>query len=293
MFKDNIQNIKNKNNIINVLKAINYKATIAKNELDKFNLQNRIDTKYIIHISALDRLIINLNPEFRILEINNIRLFTYETQYFDTEDLQFYNQHHNKRANRQKVRLRNYLDSSIAFLEIKSKNNKKKTSKTRIQIEPKNLSNFNKNELDLTKEITFLNDNLDINYRDLHNSVTVKYQRITLVNINTKEKITFDFNFSTTKNPDLILSDLVIIEHKCSDNSRINSFFLYFKAFGAHKFKLSKYCFGLFLSGKEIKINNFKHRYLQILKLIHERGYNGFNCNNGEQLKLNVSRFFD
>ena len=59
----------------------------------------------------------------------------YKSLYFDTEDRKFYNDHHNQRVHRHKVRYREYVDSGLVFLEIKCKNNKGKTIKKRLKVD--------------------------------------------------------------------------------------------------------------------------------------------------------------
>ena len=64
-------------------------------------------------------LVRNARNEYQILEIENKRLCNYEMLYYDTADLQLYNNHLKNRANRYKIRSRNYVDSDLRFFEIK------------------------------------------------------------------------------------------------------------------------------------------------------------------------------
>ena len=56
-----------------------------------------------------------------ILEIEGHRIFTYDNNYFDTKDLQFYFNHHNGYVHRIKVRSRKYVETNTSFFEIKRK----------------------------------------------------------------------------------------------------------------------------------------------------------------------------
>lgn len=89
----------------------------------------RHDTKYILKQDTLDQLLQYLIDYYEVLEIDTKRIFTYHTQYFDTDDYRFYHQHHNRKLIRYKVRRRNYVDSDTMYLEVKFKNNKCKTTK--------------------------------------------------------------------------------------------------------------------------------------------------------------------
>jgi hypothetical protein len=41
--------------------------------------------------------------------------------YFDTDSKRFYHDHHNGKVKRTKIRMRNYVESNLTFLEIKKK----------------------------------------------------------------------------------------------------------------------------------------------------------------------------
>ena len=77
---------------------------------------------------------LNCGKRISILQIDGKRKHDYKSLYFDTEDRKFYNDHHNQRVNRYKVRYREYVDSGLVFLEIKCKNNKGKTIKKRLML---------------------------------------------------------------------------------------------------------------------------------------------------------------
>ena len=66
---------------------------------------------------------------------DNCYIQDYRSLYYDTVDRQFFLDHHNERVNRYKVRFREYVNSGLSFLEVKCKNNKKKTIKNRIQVD--------------------------------------------------------------------------------------------------------------------------------------------------------------
>ena len=108
---------------------------ISLSEMDDVTLMNRADTKFVFSITTLLKVIHKLSYHYRVLEIKGVRLSAYQSLYFDTDDFQFYHQHHNGKTNRNKVRYREYIDSNLSFLEVKRKNNKGKTIKKRIQVQ--------------------------------------------------------------------------------------------------------------------------------------------------------------
>ena len=78
--------------------------TLSLEELEKVKLLDRQDTKFVFNQVQLPLILDKIKPFYRILEINNDLLFTYENTYFDTDDFLFYNQHHNEKRERYKVR---------------------------------------------------------------------------------------------------------------------------------------------------------------------------------------------
>ena len=100
---------------------------ISLSEMDEVKLMKRTDTKFIFPLSTLHKIIPKLIEHYSVLDINGVRLNAYRSLYFDTEDFQFYHQHHNGKTNRNKVRFREYIASGLTFLEVKHKNNKEKT----------------------------------------------------------------------------------------------------------------------------------------------------------------------
>lgn len=90
-------------------------------EMDSVKLMNRTDTKFVFERSLLPELMETLSKEYKVLNVNGNRISAYKTLYFDTPKFKFYMDHHNGRENRFKVRIRNYVESDLFFLEIKNK----------------------------------------------------------------------------------------------------------------------------------------------------------------------------
>ena len=109
--------------------------TVSLNDIKSVSLMNRIDTKFVFSIKQLPGLIAELNDSYNLLEVNGNKIQEYNSLYYDTVDRVFFLQHHNDRINRNKVRFREYVGSGLVFLEVKLKNNKKKTIKSRIKVD--------------------------------------------------------------------------------------------------------------------------------------------------------------
>jgi hypothetical protein len=94
-------------------------------------LQTRTDRKYVLHQENFQPLVDDLTRGVRVLEIDGVRRFGYESTYFDTPALNSYLDAARSRPNRFKVRIRTYLDSGSHHLEVKTRARDQQTVKTR------------------------------------------------------------------------------------------------------------------------------------------------------------------
>lgn len=102
-------------------------------------LQTRQDRKYLVPMELLPGLLESAGDGLRVLEIDGLRTFDYESVYFDTESLQFYRDHLQGRRRRYKVRTRCYRDSGLTFLELKKKGQRGETVKHRVGHDPEQM----------------------------------------------------------------------------------------------------------------------------------------------------------
>lgn len=103
--------------------------TITLEEMDKVRLMNRIDTKYITTLPNLELLLSRIVTTYRLQQIDGQTNMPYYTCYFDTASCSMFTEHQRGRKVRQKIRIREYENSRLTFLEIKNKNNKGRTDK--------------------------------------------------------------------------------------------------------------------------------------------------------------------
>lgn len=231
-------------------------------------LMKRYDTKFIFHRDQLANIFDYLSKHYEILEIDNKRLFKYQNLYFDTDNYLFYYQHHNRNFCRYKVRFRRYVDSNQCYFEVKHKNNKKKTIKSRLLLEDKNIHQ----ELsEQSKE--FARNFILINSGDIIDQVKpklwIEFERITFANQSNKERLTIDVNLTYTDRNSLRqkIDNLVIVELKSEKNSLNSKFFQFLKRLKIYPIRFSKYCIGIAITEKNIKCNRFKKKLLKLNKL--------------------------
>ncbi len=234
-------------------------------EMDSVALQNRLDKKYLLSMSDLSGLLPCLIENYRILTIEGENIFTYENQYFDTPDFQFYSDHHNGYIHRIKVRTRRYVESNLFFFEIKKKEKINRTVKYRKEIEKDDLIYAEEGR----NQIRFFARKDPGN---LINILQNNFQRITLVNKLKTERVTIDFNLCfSNDNTTREMDDFAVIEIKHAKSTGTSPLVNYFRKKNIREQNFSKYVVGVISLFPEIKKNNF----LPILKSIQKIHRNG------------------
>ena len=240
-------------------------APISLEQMDNVQLLNRVDRKYILPIDRLAEFFKNVSQDYFVLDIKGNRTFSYDTTYYDTEDFQFYKDHHNGLTHRLKVRYRVYKESNLHFFEIKKKIKGYRTDKYRELLAK---FNFDMDDEHSDKVRESYNrkpfDNLKI---ALYN----RFSRITMVNKGMTERCTVDFDiaFSSNKETWIAQSNIAIIEikqNKASQSPVVNIL----RQMRIYSSSISKYVLGLILTQKNIKHNAFKfllHKLEKIKKI--------------------------
>ncbi len=246
---------------IKMKEILNKFDAISLEEMDNVKLMNRVDSKYIMPINKLNKLLDEILPYYKILEIDSNRLMSYKNNYFDTPDYQFYFAHHNGKLNRYKMRIREYAESKTVFTEIKFKNNKKKTKKKRIL-----------NNEHTTQEIElFVNQHLPIPNSELKKMIDIDFQRFTLVNKTRSERATIDINLHfSNENKEHFLYKTVVVEIKQESYNAASELIKALRNIKVRPKRMSKYCIGTALLNDKMKQNKFKQRIRIINKIESE-----------------------
>lgn len=239
---------------------------ITLEQMSSIRLMNRTDTKFVTSKEKLVRLLEMVQGKYFAQSIEGNKTANYLTTYWDTDNHQYYMEHHNKRSPRQKVRVRTYLDSDITFFEVKTKNNHGRTKKKRIEVASQELDDNEENENFLQK---LVHRRLD----DLHPTVQNRFHRITLVNYGKTERLTIDFdvqfvNFETGKTASV--GPLVIIELK-RDGNVFSPILPLLRELRIKPSGFSKYAIGSCITNTQLKRNLFKTRLVKLGKLANTR----------------------
>lgn len=237
-------------------------------EMDAIKLMNRTDTKYLTDEETV-RLILSdaLREGYRIFEADGQKQCRYDNVYFDTTDLDMFNRHHNRRLVREKVRTRRYAVSGLTFLEVKKKDNHGRTKKKRTEIPSGAFGAFSTSSQAtawLTAHSTYAADSITP-------SISVNFERITLVNPQKTERLTIDTcvefkNLRDSAAAPASLGRAAIIELKQDGRqvSRMKGILLDHRV---KPFRISKYCMGITMTVPGARSNRFIPKVRTIAKI--------------------------
>ena len=235
---------------------------ISLEEMDHVKLLNRIDTKFIIHEDRLTEYLSAISNQYSLLQIGGKSIHPYETLYFDTPDFHLYQMHHNGKRNRFKLRCRKYTNTGIAFFEVKSKTNQDRTVKNRIQVA--NIPEMLDEPLN-----QYISEHTPGELQSYIPALRVYFDRLTLVNRQANERLTFDMNLRYKCNGDeKEILNIVIVEVK-QEKYTLSPLRELMRVQRQPRNYMSKYCLGLTCLHKELKMNNFKHK----INILNKLGY--------------------
>lgn len=243
--------------------ALSQFEPITLEEMDRVKLMDRSDLKFNFNVMHLPELLNSIRDHYRVLEVKGMRTSRYETLYYDTPGFDLYKLHHKGKPARFKIRVRKYVESDLNFFEVKHKNNKGRTIKTRVK------KKYEGNEITGSAQ-SLLEEKTGMPASDLEAKLWVNYSRITLVNRFEEERLTIDLKLEVLNDTDQFNFDgLVIVEAKMS-KIQITPFVKLLKEKHIREGGLSKYCMAVSKLIPGIKSNNFKPKLLTVDKIINE-----------------------
>lgn len=223
----------------------------------KADMLERRDNKYVIDAKVLRQALPELAQHFDILEIDGKRDFTYDTCYFDDAQHTTYFEHHQGRRMRCKVRMRKYVDAGLCFVEIKLKHMRGMTIKERLKQPLQSHGRMG----DEARAF------IDASYRKLYGrdfgvalqpSLSMRYQRVTLVAKQGGERMTVDLGVTLqgTVGTRVIDGDIFLVEAKSDNANGIADKIL--RALHQHPTNsCSKYCVAAAAVNQVRKFNKF------------------------------------
>ena len=249
----------------NILRSM---SPVSLEEMSAVKLMNRVDSKFPTNKETLLRMAPRWGRHFYVQEHEGLRIARYRSLYFDTPDAITYTMHHNRRLRRQKIRQRIYVDSNLAFLEIKNKKNTGRTKKKRIPIPMEQWGELYNSQA----SADFIREKVWVTNQPLTPRLENAFQRITLVSMDWTERVTIDFGITFHNHVsgcDADVSDLVIVEVK-QDSSLPSRFKDLLRDARVQQKGLSKYCLGMLLTDNNLKYNRFKDKIRYVNKLTNQ-----------------------
>jgi len=233
-------------------------ASVSLEQLNsKAAMLERLDNKYVVQAAMVNQALDQLVQHFDVLEIEGRRAFTYETCYFDDEQLHSYLDHHQGRRKRCKVRVRRYTDAGLCFVEVKLKDKRGITVKKRLRTSPQLYGRLDE----------AAHHHVQQSYRALYGEgfphqlqavMDMRYRRITLVARQGGERMTIDggLEFRHGDHCRAVDGDVFVIETKSANGNGVADRVL--RALHQHPTPgCSKYCVGMAALGLAPRCNKF------------------------------------
>lgn len=237
---------------------------ISLSEMDNVALLDRTDTKFVLTQLQLLKALHEIRADYRMLEVNGVRLNQYRNLYFDTANFALFHDYVNNRAERYKVRSREYADSHLAFLEVKFKTRKDRTVKDRVRTS------------DLVTRMTddataWLKGVCPLDGATLRPALWNSFKRITLVGKHSQERVTLDVDVEFFDGRrDVFLDGLVIAEVKRDGLSTQSPFLAQMRAMRVMERGFSKYAIGAAMLKDEVKKNALKPKLMMIERMMKD-----------------------
>lgn len=213
--------------------------------LDELNavaaLQTRVDRKYALDAGDADGILGHLPAGTRVLEIDGVRALAYESMYFDTPDLASFRMAAHARRRRFKLRTRAYLESDVAFLELKTRGARSTTVKDRLPYDIHARDELTSDGRSYAEPVL---DDLNIDADELGATLATRYRRTTLLLPGgSRATVDTDLEWEDASGGVLRRPGLVIVETKSAGAASELDRLLW--AHGHRPASLSKYGTGL------------------------------------------------
>jgi hypothetical protein len=222
------------------------------------DLQVRTDRKYLVDPALLPSIVDAVADEARVLTIDGLTSFRYESTYFDTPDFCTYLAAARSRPQRYKLRTRAYVDSDACQFEVKVRSRGGVTTKHRHPYEfaaRDALTDEAERFIATVPEVGMLPELL-------HRSLCIRYVRSTLLLPGPGVRATIDLGLCATR-PDgaaVRLPSVAFVETKTPGPPSVLDRVLW--RAGLRPVAASKYCIGLAALVPELPANKW-HRILR------------------------------
>lgn len=231
-------------------------------------LQSRVDRKYLVPPAEFERLLDGGNPHLRVLEIDGLRAFRYESVYFDTPDYAAYRHSATGRRSKFKVRTRTYVDSEQCMLEVKTEGGRGNTVKERMPYPLEHRERL------APEGEAFVAARIELpgGAESLSPVLRTRYSRMTLVDLAEGTRVTCDARLECTApgGEGSLMDDHVLIEVKSLGGVTDVDRRLW--AMGQRPVRISKYCVGLAMVHRHLPANRWNRTLRRYFGWTPDRG---------------------
>jgi VTC domain len=235
--------------------------SLAELEEAGAELLDRVDRKYVVSVETFAILAMQLGATHRILDIEGVCAFRYDTAYYDTPGLDAYRDHLQGRRRRYKCRSRRYEDTGACMFEVKLKGLRGRTVKHRMPYENGLHGSVS------AEALRFLHDRLALAYgrapgAALRRSLRMTFRRLTLVDVGRGDRLTCDFDLAFDgggggAGAGRLAEQAVILESK-SARGRARADAALRDLGARHAESFSKYCLGIGMTRAGIRSNTYR-----------------------------------
>lgn len=205
-------------------------------------LMTRVDRKYLVDRTLLSAVLDRLPPDSRVLEIAGRRAFDYRSVYFDTPTLTSYLLAARRRPRRWKVRTRTYLDSGTHWLEVKTRDGRGRTQKSRVPWSPADAERIVGGGADfIAASLVGTAADPEAVVNELAAVLSTRYRRITLQLPSQSARVTVDVGLRAADctGKGLVVPSLMVVETKTPGPACAADRILW--SLGQRPIKVSKY----------------------------------------------------
>lgn len=227
-------------------------ADIGLDELNRTAaLQTRVDRKYLATPAEVRTFLVLLPADSRVLTIAGIREFRYVSVYFDTPGQDSYLASARGRRRRWKIRERDYLDSGMRWLEVKTCRGER-TVKQRLQIDVAERGRWSAGDRHEMHRALSVCGMPSVPLDALAPRLNTSYLRTTLVEPGSGTRVTLDRRLIWTSADDVRavrLGELTVVETKSAGMApgRVDHLLW---SIGVRPHRFSKFATGLAILGR-------------------------------------------
>jgi hypothetical protein len=227
----------------------------------------RVDRKYLVRLDAVHSLLDALPASHRLLAIDGRRSTTYRSTYFDTADATTARAHVQGRRRRWKARSRLYVEDRLCRLEVKAKDARGTTVKTVAETDPTDYGRLSSEGSAFINAV--LRDRSLGEVRALRPTAEVRYQRVTLADLEESTRVTLDWGVtcSTDTGRMWVDPDFVLVETK--GTARPGEADRALARQGVRPCSFSKYVAGVALLREDVPANDFRAFFGRQLHAVH------------------------